>query len=211
MELHLVTGFTMIVFLNAISPGPNLALVLRSLSYSGSAHAYSNVVGFSFGWLLHVALLALGISQAITNSKSVFMGIKFVGATYLCWIGVKALIRSWKGEQVIKDRVGIAFPTTYAAGCREGFITSSINPQTFMFLLAVFPQFISGNFSSHQFMLIMILIFICVSTTWFCFIVWLFDSFEKLKQNTMLFRCTGALSGISLISIAVIFMTTSRS
>lgn len=208
MELHLIAGFTLIVFLNAISPGPNLALVIRSLSHLGSAHAYSNVVGFSFGWLLHIALLAFGISQALSNSENVFMGIKFLGATYLCWIGVRALISSWNGKQVLKVCSSKVNPTTYAAGCREGFITSSVNPQTFLFLLAVFPQFVLGNFSSHQFMLVMILIFLCVSTTWFFFIVWLLGSFKELKQNAMFSRCAGALSGASLISMGVIFIST---
>lgn len=209
MELNLIAGFTMIVILNAMSPGPNLALVVRSLSRSGSAHAYSNVVGFSFGWLLHGALLALGISQLISNSESMFMGLKILGATYLCWLGIKALMSSLKGKPVFKDSREKKDDTkNYASGWCEGFITSSINPQTFIFILAMFPQFLMGNFGTHKLMLILIPIFVTVSTTWFCFVVWLFGSFEKLKRNATFFRCVGAVSGISLITIGIVSMKT---
>lgn len=210
IEINIIAAFSMIVILNAMSPGANLALVIRSLSHSGSAHAYSNVVGFSFAWLLHGALLALGISQVIASSENLFMSIKLLGATYLCWLGAKALINSWTGKKIFNVRKCNARRTTYAVGCREGFITSFINPQTFIFLLAVFPQFVMGNTSNQHFMLIMILIFLSVSISWFCFIVWLFGSFQKLKENAMLTRCIGAISGISLISIGVMFIFAAR-
>lgn len=210
MEINIIAAFSMIVILNAMSPGANLALVIRSLSHSGSAQAYSNVVGFSFAWLLHGALLAFGISQVIASSENLFMSIKFLGATYLCWLGAKALISSWTGNKIFNAREQKASGKTYAVGCREGFITSFVNPQTFIFLLAVFPQFIMGKASNQHFMLIMILIFLSVSISWFCFIVWLFGSFRKLKENAMFTRCIGAISGMSLISIGVMFIFTAR-
>lgn len=210
MELNFIAAFSAIVILNAMSPGANLALVIRSLAHSGSAHAYSNVLGFAFGWLLHGALLAFGVSQVISSSENLFMSIKLLGATYLCWLGGKALICSWAGKQIFNTSECKGSRTTYAVGCREGFITSFINPQTFIFLLAVFPQFIVGEESNTQFTLIMVLIFLSVSISWFCFVVWVFGSFEKLKQNAMFARYIGALSGISLISIGVIFIATAR-
>lgn len=208
MELNLIVGFSMLVFLNAMSPGANLALIAHSMSRSGSAHAYSNVLGFSFGWLLHGALLGFGISKMIVDSESVFMGIRFLGATYLCWLGAKALTSAWKGKQIFKTTERNTRHTTYAVGCREGFITGSINPQTFLFCLAVFPQFIPEEFSSQPIMLVLVLIFLSVSVSCFCFLVWLFGSFKRLSSNPTFARCVGVISGISLISIGVMFAAT---
>ncbi|WP_440067323.1 LysE family translocator [Streptosporangium sp. OZ121] len=117
-------------------PGPAvLYIVTRSVAQGRSAGLVS-VLGIHLGSLVHVAAAALGISALLAASATGFTIVKYLGAAYLIWLGVRKLMTRSDGEESFEPRT--------ATGSRmfwEGFVVNVLNPKTAIFFLAFLPQF----------------------------------------------------------------------
>ncbi len=135
-------AYTLACFLLVISPGPdNLLAIGRGLSQGKLAAAVS---GFSSGAgiLFHVFAATLGLTLLIQTSELAFYVVKFIGAAYLIWLGVKVL-RSrnlFSLEPAKKQSLKMIFST--------GFLSAALNPKPGMFVLAFVPQFVDPNLGS---------------------------------------------------------------
>ncbi|MEV0967487.1 LysE family translocator [Microtetraspora glauca] len=119
-----------------IVPGPAVVyIVTRSVAQGRSAGLVS-VLGVHAGSVVHVAAAALGISALLAASATAFTIVKYVGAAYLVWLGVRKLMsRAPEGEapellQASRTRL-----------FTEGFVVNVLNPKTAIFFLAFLPQF----------------------------------------------------------------------
>ncbi len=84
-------SFVAVASLLVMSPGPNGLLIAKTVPTSGKIAGFANVAGFVAAFHVHGALSILGISAIILASSNAFFFVKFLGAAYLCWIGIKAL------------------------------------------------------------------------------------------------------------------------
>ncbi|WP_449065538.1 LysE family translocator [Planomonospora algeriensis] len=117
-------------------PGPAVAyIVTRSVAQGRSAGLVS-VLGIHAGSVVHVAAAALGISAVLAASATAFTIVKYLGAAYLVWLGLRKLLTR-------ADTHEAAGPP--AASRRrmfwEGFVVNVLNPKTAIFFLAFLPQF----------------------------------------------------------------------
>jgi len=129
-------------FLAVMSPGPDFAMVTRnSLIYTRRVGIYTSL-GIALGIMVHVAYSLLGIGLLISRSIILFNVIKFLGAGYLIYIGVKSLRAKPAAEgevnAVIKEEKVISFRQALWAG----FLTNALNPKATLFFLALFTQVI---------------------------------------------------------------------
>lgn len=90
-----ILTFSIVASLLVMSPGPNGALIAKTVPISGRLAGFANVAGFMMGFYLHGLLAILGISVTLVNSATAFTIVKYLGAAYLCWIGIKALIAAF--------------------------------------------------------------------------------------------------------------------
>ncbi|MEV0753969.1 LysE family translocator [Streptosporangium sp. NPDC050280] len=117
-------------------PGPAvLYIVTRSVAQGRSAGLIS-VLGIHLGSLVHVAAAALGISALLAASSTGFMIVKYLGAAYLVWLGVRKLMTRSNGEDSFEPRMA-----TRSRMFWEGFVVNVLNPKTAIFFLAFLPQF----------------------------------------------------------------------
>ncbi|MBG0813221.1 LysE family translocator [Planomonospora sp. ID82291] len=117
-------------------PGPAVTyIVTRSIAQGRSAGLVS-VLGIHAGSVVHVAAAALGVSAVLAASATAFTIVKYLGAAYLVWLGLRRLLAR-------ADDGGAAEPP--AASRRrmfwEGFAVNVLNPKTAIFFLAFLPQF----------------------------------------------------------------------
>ncbi|WP_070964416.1 LysE family translocator [Vibrio sonorensis] len=129
------------VFL-VISPGPdNLLAIGRGLSQGKMA---ATVSGFSSGAgiLFHVMAATFGLTLLIQTSTLAFYVVKFVGAGYLIWLGIKVLRSKslFSVEKAKKQPLSTIFTT--------GFLSAALNPKPGMFVLAFVPQFVNPELGS---------------------------------------------------------------
>ena len=120
-----------------IVPGPSvLYIVTRSMDQGRSAGLVS-VLGIHTGTIVHVVAAALGLSAILASSAVSFQVVKYAGAAYLIWLGVKALRERHQEASEGRDRER-SLGRIYA----QGVVVNVLNPKTALFFLAFLPQFV---------------------------------------------------------------------
>ncbi len=133
--------------LAVLSPGPDFVVAVRNaLSYGRRAGLWT-ALGFGLGVLVHVTYTLLGLAALIAKSIFAFNIIKYFGAAYLVYMGIKAL----RSQGVSGDPVAQAETTAQAKRLKareallNGFITNVLNPKACLFFLALFTQIIDPH------------------------------------------------------------------
>lgn len=141
-QLLVVAG---IHLLAVMSPGPDFAMVMRnSLIYSRRTGVLA-AAGLAMGIALHVTYSLLGIGLLISRSILVFNAIKWIGALYLIYIGLKSLRARPTGETTGETGSDAKQDLTIGQALRMGFLTNALNPKATLFFLALFTTVISPN------------------------------------------------------------------
>ncbi|MBS9405366.1 LysE family translocator [Halomonas sp. TRM85114] len=131
-------SFLMAATLLAIIPGPGVAYVVARTVAGGRAEGIASTLGLSLGGLVHVLAAALGLSLLIAQSAMAFMVVKYLGAAYLVYLGIKMILSSEEASGSFAVRR--AGP---AKAFRDGIVVETLNVKTAMFFLAFIPQFVS--------------------------------------------------------------------
>lgn len=165
-------AYTAACILIILVPGPdNILAVSRGLS-QGRLAACITSMGAGLGLMLHVFVAVLGLAALIQASAAAFSIIKFVGAGYLIWLGIKAL----------RSRSLITFQSNNHLSCRAvfltGFLTNVLNPKPALFILAFVPQFVSPTHGSIELQTLFL-------GTWFAFMA--FSTFTVLGLFSSIF------------------------
>jgi len=122
-----------------LTPGNDMLYVAsRSVSYGIKAGAVS-ALGIFAGCFVHILAAVLGLSIIITKSAYLFQLIKYAGAAYLVYLGVKALL----SKQAISTKNEKTNTKGYWSLFKQGVITNALNPKVAIFFLSFLPQFIS--------------------------------------------------------------------
>jgi threonine/homoserine/homoserine lactone efflux protein len=122
-------------------PGPNhLYIVTRSIS-QGRRIGLASAFGVETGTLVHICAAAAGISALIASSTVAFHALRYVGAAYLAFLGVRALLRD---DALSLDGAGAQGPSVRRAYL-DGVLVNVFNPKTVLLFLAFLPQFIDPH------------------------------------------------------------------
>ncbi|WP_136067829.1 LysE family translocator [Modicisalibacter radicis] len=135
--VHWMTFLSAAVLLN-ISPGPDMAFILGQTLRSGRRCGVAAMLGIWSGASLHVVMAAVGLSAILATSALAFSVVKWVGATYLIWLGIK-MLRS-QGASFLSNNEGdsLRMQSVYW----QGVLVSALNPKVAVFFLAFLPQFV---------------------------------------------------------------------
>jgi threonine/homoserine/homoserine lactone efflux protein len=134
----LLTAFLVASFVLAVTPGPGvLYIVTRSLS-QGRASGLASMAGVALGNFLNAVGAAIGLAALVAVSSSAFLIVKYAGALYLVYLGVKA-IRS----RTTATEPGSAQRAKLLPIFRDGFLVALLNPKTALFFTAFLPQFMN--------------------------------------------------------------------
>ena len=136
-----LTLFAGIALLFAASPGPNFIFVLsRSLSY-GRKEGFFSVLGIGLGALVHTAAAVLGISALLETSALAFSVVKYAGAAYLIYLGLKTLLQ----KSVEAEPETARAPSSPWQAVRQGFVTMILNPKAALYYFSFLPQFVDSS------------------------------------------------------------------
>ncbi len=123
-----------------ITPGPDvLYIVGRSLSQGRLAGVVS-ALGISAGCLVHVAAAAFGLSTLLLTVPLAYDVVRYAGAAYLVWLGVRALM-SRSGALTLPEMTRVSHWATF----RQGMVTNALDPKVALFFLAFLPQFTDAS------------------------------------------------------------------
>jgi len=132
-ELIAVALFTILA---VISPGADFAMVTRSSYAQGRKAGLAAAAGIALGVQVHVLYTVLGIAVIISQSPTLFLAMKVVGAGYLVYLGYKSLTNTTRIELD-----GLAQgASSVASALRTGFLTNALNPKTMLFVVSAYTQ-----------------------------------------------------------------------
>src|SRR5215475_3123113 len=134
MDAHRVAIFFAAAFILAVTPGPGIFYVLARSLAGGKREGILSSLGTFVGGFFHVLAAALGVSAVLAASAVAFHTVKYAGAAYLVYLGVR-MIRTRNAEM----EVTTAAPSQRAL--RQGILTEALNPKTALFFLSFIPQF----------------------------------------------------------------------
>lgn len=126
-----------------LTPGPDVLYIVSSALRSGVRAGIVAALGIVSGCFVHVLAAALGVGALLATSATAFTVLKWLGAAYLLWMGVKLLLARGSSSVVpaVADRSST--PTDLWRVYRQGFLTNVLNPKVALFFLAFVPQFIA--------------------------------------------------------------------
>ncbi len=127
-----------------LTPGQDTFFILGRSLAGGRRDGVAAALGITAGSIVHTLLAALGLSALLATSPYAFMAVKFAGAAYLVYIGVRALLSRATGLPGEDARNGAGVWPAF----RQGVITNILNPKVALFFLALMPQFISATSTS---------------------------------------------------------------
>ena len=163
------------VLLLTIIPGPNTALILRTVPQNGRRAGLLNLAGIVSGFYMHGIFSILGLSALILKTAHMFFAVKLLGSLYLLYLGISPLWQAFYCKHAsAKTAVHVTNRNLIHKNKRlfwEGFLTNLLNPKASMFYLAIFPQFINlgGNPILESFLLVWIHSIVVV--IWFSFMI----------------------------------------
>jgi threonine/homoserine/homoserine lactone efflux protein len=127
-----------------LTPGADMALVVRSAAAQGARAGAAAALGVGAGCWVHIGAAALGLSALLAGSPTAFGLLRWVGAAYLVWLGL-GLLRTPVNANANANATATAAAATWRRLFAQGFLTNALNPKVALFFLAFVPQFISAN------------------------------------------------------------------
>lgn len=153
-----------------VAPGMDTALVLRTAAVEGPRRGLQATLGIALGCLVRGASVALGLSAVLTASHTAYTLIKWSGAAYLAYLGLRMLIRP--RENLAPSR---AEPQERDAGgaliaLRRGLLTNLLNPKCGVFYVSFLPMFVPSGYAVAPIIFMLALIHVVMSVVWLGFL-----------------------------------------
>jgi len=183
-----------------LTPGPAvLFIVARSIAHGRTAGLVS-VLGIHLGTIVHITAAAVGLSALVVSSALAFAIVKYLGAGYLIWIGIRTLMAKDpdpEAPSVAAEPLARVF--------RDGFVVNLFNPKTAIFFLAFLPQFVDpARGGLHWQILVLGLTFMglgILSDAGFALVAGVAGDF--LRRNRRFLRLQRWFAGTSFIGLGV--------
>lgn len=146
MTLHAYLLFCGASLLLCLSPGPDMIYLLSRSVAQGRRAALVAALGINTGGYVHLIAAVTGLSAILATSATAFTVVKWIGAAYLIYLGVRILIGHSKPLQISPEGLkGADLKSVFW----QGFLSDALNPKVALFFLALLPQFIPDGSQSH--------------------------------------------------------------
>jgi threonine/homoserine/homoserine lactone efflux protein len=188
-----VGAFAIFAAVLAITPGLDTMLVLRTAALGGRRAGLAAVAGIALGCLVWAVASALGVTAVLAASRLAFEVLRWAGVVYLCYLGVRALLR--------KSTVDPAAPP--AGGIRTGLTTNLLNPKVGVFYLSVMPQFLPAGLPVFAGSLLLGAIHIGLGAVWLSLLVLVSHRAAGLLKRPTVRRRLEQLSGVVFLGFGL--------
>lgn len=192
-EFYLIATMVFIM-----TPGMDTIFVLNASIGENRKAGIFSALGVNAGILVHTFFAAFGLSILLAQSAMAFMVIKYLGAAYLIFIGVKALLSKHDTIQIQQPKNA---DTDIWRSFRQGLITNVLNPKVALFFVSFFPQFVNhNNIGSSIPFLILGLTYVALGIVWYISLVLFVGLFaDRLRGNPAYHKYMNRISGFIFV------------
>jgi threonine/homoserine/homoserine lactone efflux protein len=163
-----------------LTPGLDTFYILARSGREGHAVGLGAALGINAGCVAHTLAAVLGLSAILMTSATAFAALKYLGAAYLIWIGLRMLL----SRQDTTHTPTVTRGHGFAAAFRQGMLTNMLNPKVALFYLAFLPQFVSLRAAHPQLgLLVLGVSFIGTGLCWSLVLALLGGHIHRLLQR----------------------------
>lgn len=187
------------ILLNLV-PGSDTIFILSKSTLGSKRQGLISVLGISTGSLVHTFLAALGLSAILTTSALAFNSVKWLGASYLVYLGISSIV---KKDSVSKTADKTSFNDWQVY--KQGMLTNVLNPKVALFFLSLLPQYIDPQSPYGPLPFFALgLTFVCTGTIWGLCIVYGSSFFVRLfKKNDRSQKLANKIAGCIYIGLGL--------
>jgi RhtB (resistance to homoserine/threonine) family protein len=200
-----IVAFTFAAAVLTVTPGQDTLLVVRNVLRGGRGDGVVTTFGICAGLFMHATLSALGVSVILMHSATAFQLVKFAGACYLVWLGLRSLSSAMRGVHhaagLEHQRAADAVPLRRCF--LEGVLSNVLNPKTAVFYLAFLPQFIGPTDSVLQKSLLLAGIHYAEGILWLVGVSMAVDQTRRLFLHAMVRRWLDGICGALFVGFGV--------
>lgn len=120
-----------------LTPGPAVLFIVARSIQQGRTAGLVSVMGIHLGTIVHIVAAAIGLSALIVSSALAFAIVKYLGAAYLVWMGIRTFM-----AKELDPELPVVAAEPLRQAFRDGFVVNLFNPKTAIFFLAFLPQFV---------------------------------------------------------------------
>lgn len=157
-------AFTLAAGLLTLTPGLDTALVIRTAAAEGPRRAAGAAIGIGLGCLVWGATASFGVGALLTASELAYTVLKWAGAIYLAWTGVRMILKPRDAFEPGEMKAVDAGPI---AAMRRGLLTNLLNPKVGIFYVSFLPQFMPAGVDPARFGLLLTGIHVIEGLLWF--------------------------------------------
>jgi threonine/homoserine/homoserine lactone efflux protein len=186
-------AFVLLAAVVICTPGPDTALTIRNTLVGGRGNGFRTAQGVAVGQALWTLAASAGVAALVSASQPVFVALRIVGAVYLVWIGLQAVVAAVRGRPHEYQ------PRGSAAGFRQGLLSDLANPKMAVFFTSLLPQFGTG-FGE---LLTLGLVFATLTLVWLSGVALAVARTSRLLVRGRARRALDALSGAMLATLGI--------
>ncbi|KAA9022890.1 homoserine/threonine efflux transporter [Niallia endozanthoxylica] len=202
----LLTYISIAAMMVVIPGADTMLLVKNTLSYGPRSGRYT-VLGMATGLSFWTLIAILGLSVVIAKSVILFSTIKYLGAAYLIYLGVKSFFaKSVFSLEEIQAQANAPINSSSRHN-KEAFmqalVSNVLNPKTVLVYITVMPQFIDLNENVNQQLIVLASILTLLAVLWFLTLVYVIDYAKKWLNNSKFQKVFQKSSGLILVGFGV--------
>ena len=194
-----ILAFIGIAALLTVLPGADMALVAKVTLLEGKRAAFFTSLGICAGLPVHATASALGLSVILATSAEAFTVVKFAGAVYLAYLGIRTIRDSFRAAA--DQAVAVGRTQSGRAAFVQGWLSNVLNPKVALFYLTFLPQFISPGDSVLARSLLLAAIHAVLGLAWLPLYAYAIDRIGAVMRGAR--RWLERVSGAALISLGV--------
>ncbi|RDU37143.1 LysE family translocator [Neobacillus piezotolerans] len=186
-----------------VLPGPDIAVVTKNTITAGKVGGLKTATGTCVALLIHTSAAILGLSALIMKSAILFSILKYVGAVYLIYLGVKALWSLRKKDETASLEAVTNTRYENKSCFKQGFLTDILNPKVAVLFLTLLPQFVHPGSGTFIPFLIMGITYTVLTAVWFLIYVTLINHISVFMKKPKTQSIIEGITGTILIGFGI--------
>jgi threonine/homoserine/homoserine lactone efflux protein len=194
--------FLLVVAVLTVTPGPDMALVLRNGVRGGVRPAWWTGLGCCAGIAVHATAAVVGLSALLAASATAYTVVRLVGACYLVYLGLSALWGTRRRPEAAPQEVDLV-ATTPALAFRQGLLSNVLNPKIALLFLTLLPQFIGADEPRLATSAVLAAVFLGVAVVWWRVFTLLVSALSRVLSKQRVRTTFERATGVVLVALGL--------
>lgn len=209
MEMKMWMLYVAAVFVLTVTPGPAVLMCITNGIHFGARRTFASALGSISAVCVIMAVSGFGLGAVLASSEKIFNMIKWLGAAYLIYIGIKTFFSNQSSIAV--DSNGSGAKKSLSALYLQGLFVGASNPKALLFFSAFFPQFLNPALPQMPQFLILGATFICFECFWLMFYANFASRAAPWLQTQGRAKMFNRVSGATFMGAGALLATIKRS